>query len=118
LRSARICFGNGEITWRRGILGAGVTRLLALSKVASIVPFIDLGVGGRSRYVPFAIQLRTKDGRDFTLADEIASRQEARWVVSQMEALAELKVDTRVRVDLPFAAVTQPPPLGTTTNQM
>jgi len=48
---------------------------------------------------------------------EIASRQEARWVVSQIESLAGLKTDTRVRVDLPFAAVTQPPPVEATRNQ-
>lgn len=116
--NARICAGNGEITWRRGILGMGTTKRLPFSNVGSIVPFVSLRQGGSSRYVPFAIQLRTKDGRDFTLVDEIASGEEARWVVSQIESLAGLKADTRVRVDLPFGTVVQPPPLGTTGNQM
>ena len=49
-----------------------------------------------------------KDGRRFTLADEIDSRQEARWVVSQIETLAGMKLDTHVEVDLPLGVSPQP----------
>jgi hypothetical protein len=55
-----------------------------------------------------AIRLRLKDGRKFTLADEIDGRQEARWVVSQIETLAGLKLDTHVEVDLPLGVSPQP----------
>jgi hypothetical protein len=53
--------------------------------------------------------MRLKDGRKITLADEIDSRQEARWIVSQIETLAGLKLDTHVEVDLPLGVTSQPP---------
>jgi hypothetical protein len=56
----------------------------------------------------YAIRLRTKDGRRFTLADEIASRQEARWIVSQIETLARLKIDTHVELDGSYGLPPQP----------
>ena len=56
----------------------------------------------------YAIRLRTKNGRRVTLADEITSRQEARWVVSQIEALAGLKIDTHVEVDSLYGPPPQP----------
>jgi hypothetical protein len=46
--------------------------------------------------------MRLKDGSKITLADEIDSRQEARWVVSQIETLVGLKLDTHVEVDVPL----------------
>jgi len=51
--------------------------------------------------------MRLKDGSKITLADEIDSRQEARWVVSQIETLAGLKLDTHVEVDLPLGVSPQ-----------
>jgi len=57
----------------------------------------------------YAIRMRLKDGGKFTLADEIDSRQEARWVVSQIETLAGLKLDTHVEVDLPLGVTQQLP---------
>jgi hypothetical protein len=53
--------------------------------------------------------MRLKDGRKITLADEIDSRQEARWVVAQIETLAGLKIDTHVEVDLPLGVSPQLP---------
>jgi hypothetical protein len=47
------------------------------------------------------------------LADEISSRQEARWVVSQLETLTGLKLDTHVEVALPLGVQTQPVQLRT-----
>ena len=107
--SARIAVGNGEILWRRGILGLGAPRRIPFDNVESVTPTANLGQGGSSAAVPFAIQLRTKDGRVFTLADEIASRQEVRWVVSQIESLVGLRTDTHVQVELPLGAALQPP---------
>jgi hypothetical protein len=56
----------------------------------------------------YAIRLRTKNGRRVTLADEISSRQEARWIVSQIETLAGLKIDTHVEIDAPYGPPPQP----------
>ena len=107
--SARIGVGNGEILSRRGFLGMGTTRQFPFSEVASIVPVGSVQQGGNSDDNSiYSIQLQTKSGQRLTLADEISSRQEARWVVSQLETLAGLKLDTQVEVSLPLGAQAQP----------
>lgn len=107
--SARIGVGNGEVLSRRGILGMGTTRHFPFSEVAAIVPVGSVQQGGNSGDNSiYSIQLQTKSGQKITLADEISSRQEARWVVSQLETLAGLKVDTHVEVSLPIGVQTQP----------
>jgi hypothetical protein len=108
LGSARIGVANGEILSRKGILGTGSTRRIQASDVASILPVVSMQQGGNSGSALYAIRLRTKNGRQYTLADEIDSRQEARWIVSQIETLAGLKLETRVEVDSPFGPPPQP----------
>ena len=112
--SARIGVGNGEILSRRGFLGMGATRRFPFSEVASIVPVGSVQQGGNSDGNSiYSIQLHTKSGQKIMLADEISSRQEARWVVSQLETLAGLKLDTRVEVALPLGVQAQPMQLRT-----
>src|SRR6266436_3460246 len=106
--SSLISVRNGEILSRRGIFGIGLTRRIPVSDVASIVPVVSLQQGVNSANALHAIRLRLKDGGKITLADEIASRQEARWVVSQIETLAGLRVDTHVEIDLPLGVPPQP----------
>ena len=112
--SARIGVGNGEILSRRDILGMGRTWRFPFSEVASIVPVGSVQQGGNSDDNSiYSIQLQTKGGQKLTLADEIRCRQEARWVVSQLETLAGLKLDTHVEVRLPLGVQTQPVQLRT-----
>jgi len=106
--SSRIGVSSGEILSCRGIFGLGGTRRIQVSDVASIVPVVSMQQGTSSGNQLHAIRLRLKDGRKFTLADEIDGRQEARWVVSQIETLAGLKLDTHVEVDLPLGVSPQP----------
>ena len=107
--SARIGVGNGEILSRRGILGLGSTKRFPFSEVASIIPVGSVQQGGNlNDNSIYSVQLNTKNGQKLTLADEISSRQEARWVVSQIETLAGLKLDTHVEVSLPLGVQTQP----------
>ena len=108
LGSARISVRSGEILSHRGIFGIGLTSRIPVSDVGSIVPVVSMQQGGNSTNALHAIRLRLKDGRKITLADEIASRQEARWVVSQIETLAGLKLDTHVEVDLPLGIPAKP----------
>jgi hypothetical protein len=108
LGSARIGVANGEILSRTGIFGLGSTRRIQASDVASIVPVVSMQQSGNSGNALYAIRLRTKNGRQYTLADEIDSRQEARWIVSQIETLAGLKLDTHVEVVSPFGPPPQP----------
>jgi HEAT repeats len=107
--SARIGVGNGEIVFRRGIFELGAAKRVPVSSVASIVLTTSMQQGGNTISEPYVIRLRTKDGRNFALADEIASWLEARWVVEQLESLAGLKVDTHVEVDLPLGVTACPP---------
>jgi hypothetical protein len=116
LGSARITVRNGEIFSRTGIFGLGRTRRIQVSEVVSIVPVVSAQQGTSSGNALHAIRMRLKDGRKITLADEIDSRQEARWVVSQIETLAGLKLDTHVEVDLPLGVSTQLP--GQTAGQV
>jgi hypothetical protein len=113
LGSARIGVADSEILSRAGILGLGSTRRFPVSDVASIVPVVSMQQNGASGSALYAIRLRTKNGRKYTLADEIDSRQEARWVVSQIEVLAGLKLDTHVEVDSTFGVSSPPPQPGT-----
>jgi hypothetical protein len=106
--SARIGVGSGEILSRRGILGFGATRRTPFSDIASIVAVVSLQQGGNSDNSVYSIRLQTKDGKKFTLADEISSREEARWIVSQLETLAGQKLDTHVEVDLPLGVQARP----------
>lgn len=108
LGSARIFAGNGEIQWRNGLLGFGARRRTAFCEIVSIVPVASPSQGSSSGNSVYAIQLRTKSGKTFTLADEISSRQEARWIVSQLETHAGLKLDTHVEVNLPLGVQAQP----------
>ena len=107
--SARIGVGNGEILSRRGILGLGATRRFPFSEVASVIPVGSVQQGGNiDDNSIYSLQLQTKSGQKITLADEISSRQEARWVVSQIETLAGLKLDTHVEISLPLGVQSQP----------
>lgn len=109
LGSMRIFVGNGEIQSRGGVLGFGGLRRTPFSEVASIVAVGNLQQGGGSATSVYAIRMLTKSGRKFTLANEINSREEARWIVSQIETLAGLKQDTHVEVGLPLGVSAQPP---------
>src|SRR5580693_4143586 len=108
LGTARIRVGNGEIASTTRVLGIGSTKRFLFSEVAAVVAVTSGQQGGSQGNSMYAIRLRTNSGRRFTLADEISSRQEARWIVSQIETLAGLKIDTHVEVDSSFGPPPQP----------
>jgi hypothetical protein len=108
LGTSRIRVGNGELSSTTRTLGMGSTKRFSFTEIDAIVAATSAQQGGNQRQAMYAIHLRTKDGRRVTLADEIASRQEARWIVSQMEALASLKIDTHVELDAGYGPPPQP----------
>ncbi len=103
LGTARILVGDGQLSSSTRMLGIGSTKRFSVAEIEAILPVTSGQQGNNPLY---AIRLRTKDGRRITLADEIASRQEARWIVSQIESLAGLKIDTHVEGD----SMNGPPP--------
>jgi hypothetical protein len=107
--SARICVGNGEVIAARRTLGIGSTKRFAISDIEAIVPVSAGNQAGGPKSGLYSIRLRTKNGKRVILADEIASRQEVRWIVAQITSLAGLEVSTRVEVDAPLGAPAQPP---------
>jgi hypothetical protein len=104
--SARICVGNGEIRSVTRTLGLGSAKRFAISEVETIAPVTRGSQAGGDVY---SIRLRSKNGKRVTLVDEIASRQEARWIVAQIASLAGLKMNTGVEIDVPLGAPAQPP---------
>ena len=108
LGTQRIRVGNGEIVSIKRVLGIGSTKRFPVSEIEAIVPVTGGQQGSGPGSTMYAIRLRTKSGRRVTLADEIDSRQEARWIVSQIESLAGLKIDTRVELDSRFGPPPQP----------
>jgi hypothetical protein len=108
LGTSRIRVGNGELSSTTRVLGMGSTKRFSFSEIDAIVAVTSGPQGGNQGQAMYAVRLRTKDGRRVTLADEIASRQEARWIVSQIETLASLKIDTHVELDAAYGPPPQP----------
>jgi hypothetical protein len=108
LGTARIRVGSGEIASTTRVLGIGSTKRFLVSEVDAVVAVTSGQQSGSQGNSMYAIRLRTRSGRRYTLADEISSRQEARWIVSQIETLAGLKIDTHVEIDSSFGPPPQP----------
>ena len=93
--STRIVIGGGKIISERKMLGGGSPREIPFSDVQSVVA--GVGIQGSSpTNGSYRVRLHTKSGKDFSLVDNIADRQEARWIVGQIEKLVGLKTDTHV----------------------
>lgn len=108
LGTARIRVASGEIASTTRVLGIGTTKRFLVSEIDAVVAVTSGQQSGSQGNAMYAIRLRTKSGRRYTLADEISSRQEARWIVSQIETLAGLKIDTHVEIDSSYGPPPQP----------
>lgn len=107
--STRIIVGNGKITSLRRIFGAGARKEVLFSDVQSVLA--TMGIQNSSANTSnYSIRLQGKDGKTIILADNILDRQEARWIVSQIEKLAGLKTDTHVALQGPFGNAYAGPP--------
>ncbi len=107
LTSTRIVVGNGVISWRRAVLGIGRTRQMQIAEVASILAVTSIQQASSTGSTLYSLRLQTNTGKNHTLVDEIQSRQEARWIVSEIEKRAGLRLNTQVRVSEAFYG---PPP--------
>ena len=107
LTSTRIVVGNGVISWRHSVLGIGRTRQMQIADVASILAVTSIQQASSSGSTLYSLRLQTNTGKNHTLVDEIQSRQEARWIVSEIEKRAGLRLNTQVRINDAFYG---PPP--------
>ena len=102
LTSTRIVVGNGVISWRRAVLGIGGTRQMQIADVASILVVTSIQQASSSGSTLYSLRMQTNSGKNHTLVDDIQSRQEARWIVSEIEKRAGLRLNTQVRVSDAF----------------
>jgi hypothetical protein len=72
---------------------------VAVSDVASILPATSIQQASSSGSTPYLLRLQTNTGKNYTLIDDIESRQEARWIVFEIEKRAGLRLNTQVRMD-------------------
>ena len=107
LSTTRIVVGNGVISWRRFILGIGKSHELQISDVDSILAVTSVQQASSSGGTLYSLRLKSKSGKNYTLVDDIESRQEARWIVSKIEKRAGLHVNTQVEINNSFYG---PPP--------
>jgi hypothetical protein len=107
LMSTRITVGDGRISWRRSILGLGRAQDVQISEVDSVTAVTTIQQTSSSRGTLYSLRLKNQAGKNFTLVDEIASRDEARWIVAQIEKRAGLRLNTQVAIDDSFYG---PPP--------
>jgi len=99
LTSTCIVVGNGVISWRQSVLGIGLTRGTQIADVASIQAVTSIQQASSSGSTLYTLRLETNTGKKLTLVDEIQSRQEAQWIVSEIEKRAGLRLNTQVRID-------------------
>jgi len=105
----RIVVGKGKITCLQKIFGSGTSREIPFSDVQAVVA--GMGIQNTNATNGFyRVRLQTKSGGNFSLVDNIADRQEARWVVSQIEKLVGLKTDTHVALQDALGHDYAPPP--------
>ena len=107
LSTTRIVVGNGAISWRRSVLGMGKSHELQISDVDSILASTSIQQAGSSGATLYSLTLKSKSGKNYTLVDDIESRQEARWIVWQIEKRAGLRLNTQVEIKNSFYG---PPP--------
>ena len=107
LTSTRIVVGNGVISWRRAVLGIGRTHPVQIADVASILAATSIQQASSTGSTLYSLRLQTNTGKNHTLVDDIQSREEARWIVSEIEKRAGLRLNTQVRVSDAFYG---PPP--------
>jgi hypothetical protein len=98
LLSTRIVVGNGMIFWRRSILGMGRSHQLQISDVESILPGTSIQQASSSGSTLYSLRLQSKSGQTYTLVNDIESRQEARWIVGEIEKRAGLQSNTQVAI--------------------
>jgi hypothetical protein len=98
LMGTRIVVGNGTITWRHSVFGIGGSHQMQISDVGTIVPMTSLQQASSSGSTTYSIRLKSQDGKNYSLVDDIESREEARWIVARITQRAGLRVSTQVEI--------------------
>ncbi len=95
--STRIRVAADAITCHKALLGIARTQVFQTSEIESVLPVMARQQANNGR-IYYSLRLRTRDGRETNLVTGIGDRQEARWLISQIESNAGLKQDTHVEL--------------------
>ncbi len=98
LMGTRIVVGNGTISWRHSVLGIGGSQQMQISDVDAVVPMTSLQDANSAGNTTYSIRLKSKVGKNYSLVDDIVSREEARWIVARITQRAGLRVNTQVEI--------------------
>ena len=106
--TARLIVGNDKLISERSTIFNRSAREIPFRELESIqaAAAVEQSSGSNASYM---ICSKTRSGSKLTLADGIADREEACWIVAQIEKLAGLKVDTSVVLEN-FGGDLGPPP--------
>jgi len=78
-----------------------------IADVPSILAVTSIQQASSSGSTLYSLRLQTNTGKNDTVVNDIQSREEARWIVSEIEKRADLRLNTQVRVSDAFYG---PPP--------
>jgi len=87
LGTSRVVIGR-SLTVKKGILGIGRTREIAVSDIASIEEKMGMQQGGATGTPYYDIVVRMRDGDVETLGSALGSKRETEWVIAEMQRLA------------------------------
>src|SRR5581483_4158436 len=93
--STKFTLSGDTLTLRKSFAGLPRTTAIPFAEIAELHPYSGFQQGTNTFY---GLRLTTKSGRKLNLVNGIADRQEARWLVAQIESAAGLKQDTRVEM--------------------
>jgi hypothetical protein len=114
MASSRIEVGGEKLRASRTLLGVSSTREIPFSEIDKILAVASSQPGTNPDNASYALRLQTKGGKKIALTDGIDNRQEARWVVAQLEKFVGLKLDTHVAVEDVYGVYGPPPQRGAT----
>ena len=76
---------------RRGLLNCGATQQISKTQVSTLQAVITAQQGGATGTPYYDIQLLTTDRKTITLGKTLRDKQEADWLISEMERLTSAK---------------------------
>jgi len=90
LGTSRVVIGR-SLTVKKGILGIGHTREIALSDISSIDEKMGMQQGGATGTQYYDIVVRLRDGGSETLGGTLPSKRETEWLIGEMKRLTGLQ---------------------------
>ena len=91
LGTSTVVVGSGSLRVRMGLLGSGKTQEIPFSQIAKVQTMITSQQGGSTGTPYYDIQLFTTAGKMIPLGKTLRDKQEADWLVSEMQRLVGVR---------------------------